>query len=162
MTQPQTEEGSRSAGPRASRSQGLTGPWARSWLGVLAIAVVNGAVHRAYEPALGVLPAEQLSNGTLVALVLPWAAVVERGHPTASTREALAMGGLWGGLTVAFEFVGGHYINGDSWGTLVAAYDLSAGHLWPVAVAGVVLSPVTARWWRLRHRPQPRHAVRSR
>lgn len=119
--------------------------WATSWLGILGLAVVNGGVHRAYEPALGVLPAEQLSNATLLAVVLPWAVLVDRRHPTSSAREALGVGAMWGVLTVGFEFLGGHYINGDSWETLIRAYDVPAGHLWPLAVAGIALAPVTAR-----------------
>ena len=97
----------------------------------------------------GVLPAERLSNATLLAVVMPWAVVVERRHPTASSQEALMAGALWGTLTVAFEFVGGRYLTGDNWRALLDAYDVTAGHLWPLAVCGVVLAPVVARMWRL-------------
>jgi hypothetical protein len=121
---------------------------------VLGLAVLNGGVHRAYEPTLGVLPAEQLSNATLLAVVLPWAVLVDRRHPTSSTREAISVGVMWGALTVAFEFLGGHYINGDSWETLIRAYDVTAGHLWPLAVAGIVLAPLSARILH-RHGRQP-------
>lgn len=125
-------------------------PWARGWLGVLAVAIVNGALHRAYEPALGTSRAEQLSNLVLVGAVVPWAVQVDRRLRPSSSREAIVAGGLWGAMTVTFEFVGGRYLNGDDWRTLIRAYDLTAGHLWPVAVAGVVASPAAARWWRLR------------
>ena len=137
------------------------GPWARAWLGVLAWAFVNGGLHRAYEPALGVLPAEQLSNATLLAVVMPWAVMVERRHPLTSHEEALKVGALWGTLTVAFEFVGGRYLNGDSWRTLLNAYDLGAGHLWPLAVCGIVLAPVVARMWRLARTSHQRAQERS-
>lgn len=141
----QDSTGTSTRAPLASEVSTLWRPWATSWLGVLGLSVLNGGVHRAYEPVLGVLPAEQLSNATLLALVLPWAAAVDRRHPTSSTREALEAGALWGALTVAFEFLGGHYINGDSWETLIRAYDVTAGHLWPVTVAGIVLAPAAAR-----------------
>ena len=137
------------------------GPWARAWPGVLAWAFVNGGLHRAYEPALGVLPAEQLSNATLLAVVMPWAVMVERRHPLTSHEEALKVGALWGTLTVAFEFVGGRYLNGDSWRTLLDAYDLGAGHLWPLAVCGIVLAPVVARMWRLARTSHQRAQERS-
>lgn len=139
----------------------IWGPWARAWLGVLAWAFVNGGLHRAYEPALGVLPAEQLSNATLLAVVMPWAVMVERRHPLTSHEEALKVGALWGTLTVAFEFVGGRYLNGDSWRTLLNAYDLGAGHLWPLAVCGIVLAPVVARMWRLARTSHQRAQERS-
>lgn len=141
----QDSTGTSTHAPVASGASTPWRPWATGWLGVLGLAVVNGGVHRAYEPALGVLPAEQLSNATLLAVVLPWAVVVDHRHPTSSTREALEAGALWGALTVAFEFLGGHYINGDSWETLIRAYDVTAGHLWPVTVAGIVLAPAAAR-----------------
>jgi hypothetical protein len=124
--------------------------WVKSWLGVLVLAFINGGVHRAYEPALGALRSEQLSNLTLLAVVFPWAVLVDRRHPTSSTFEAVEAGALWGALTVTFEFLGGHYINGDSWTTLVNAYNVAAGHLWPLAVAGVFISPTVARSRRLR------------
>lgn len=141
----QDSTGTPTHAPVGSEASAPWRPWARGWLGVLGLSIVNGAVHRAYEPALGVLPAEQLSNVTLLAVVLPWAVVVDHRHPTSSTREAMEAGALWGALTVAFEFLAGHYVNGDSWETLVRAYDVSAGHLWPVAVAGIVLAPAAAR-----------------
>lgn len=128
-----------SSAPTARRA------WATSWLGVLGLAVVNGGVHRAYEPALGVLPSEQLSNATLLAVVLPWVVLVDHRHPTSSARDAIEVGVMWGGFTVAFEFLGGHYINGDGWEKLLRAYDVTAGHLWSLAVAGIVLAPVAAR-----------------
>jgi hypothetical protein len=131
--------------PVASDTPTSWRPWAMSWLGVLGLAVVNGGVHRAYEPALGVLPAEQLSNATLLAVVLPWAVLIDHRHPTSSTREALEVGAMWAALTVVFEFLGGHYINGDSWPTLIRAYDVTAGHLWPLTVAGIALTPLAAR-----------------
>ena len=135
--------------------------WALGWLGVLGLALVNGAVHRAYEPALGVLRAEQLSNAVLVAAVLPWAAWVDHRAPTSSLREALEVGVGWGALTVAFEVLAGHYLNGDDWRTLVHAYDVSAGRLWPLAVTGIALAPAAARWWRGRRIARSGAAQRS-
>jgi hypothetical protein len=123
-------------------------PWTVGWLGVLGLAFANGGLHRAYEPALGVLRSEQLSNVTIVAAVVPWAIWMDRRAPTSSAREALEAGLLWGAMTVAFEFIGGHYINGDTWQTLVNAYDVTAGHLWPFAVAGITVAPSLARRWR--------------
>lgn len=126
--------------------------WTRNWLGVLGLAFVNGGLHRAYEPALGTLRAEQLSNATLLAVVVPWALWTNRRHPTRTVTEALTAGAMWSTLTVTFEFLGGHYINGDSWQTLLEAYDVPEGHLWPLTVAGVGLAPAAAHWWHRRAR----------
>ena len=139
-TPPLSDEGA--LGPDDGRAGNVVWrSWSLGWLGVLGLALVNGGVHRAYEPALGVLPAEQLSNVTLLAMVVPWTVLVDRRHPTSSLREALGVGAMWGTLTVVFELLGGHYLTGADWRTLLEAYDLSAGHLWPLAVAGIVLVP---------------------
>ena len=37
---------------------------------------------------------------------------------------------LWLGMTLAFEFLFGHYIAGKSWSLLLADYNLAAGRLW--------------------------------
>jgi hypothetical protein len=150
MTERPTLEDNLSRAVVEPRSQAAWRPWAANWCGVLALAFVNGGVHRAYEPALGVLPAEQLSNATLLALTLAWAARVDHKHPTSSSNEALGVGAMWGLLTVAFEFLGGHYLNGASWQTLLNAYEVTAGHLWPLAVVGIALAPLAARRRRIR------------
>jgi hypothetical protein len=59
------------------------------------------------------------------------------------------VGAGWAAATVAFEFVFGHYVNGDSWQTLRAAYDLTQGRLWTVDVLLIAAAPAAARAWRL-------------
>jgi hypothetical protein len=44
-------------------------------------------------------------------------------------------------MTLAFEFLFGHYVAGHSWRRLPADYDLSAGRVWVFAPLWVALAP---------------------
>jgi hypothetical protein len=119
--------------------------WLEAWAGVVALAVVNGALHRAYEPALGDLPAHQLSGVVLVMLVLGWAVRVQRRHPLVDAHSASRVGAGWAVLTMAFEFLFFHYAGGESWTTLVRDYDLTQGRVWALTVLGIGVAPELSR-----------------
>ena len=80
-------------------------------------------------------------------LVMPWALRVERHHPLPTLRGAVAVGAGRALATVAFEFVLGHYVNGDSWETLRGAYNPAGGRLWSLDVVVIAAAPVPARAW---------------
>jgi hypothetical protein len=124
--------------------------WAAAWGGVVAAAFVNGSLHRVYAPLMPELTATQLSEVLLPVLVAPWALRVERRHPLPERASAVAVGAGWALATVAFEFLFGHYVNGDSWDTLLAAYNVAHGRLWSLDVVAVAAAPLLARTWRLR------------
>ena len=52
-------------------------------------------------------------------------------------------------LTIAFEFLGGHYLFGRPWDTLLADYNLSQGRIWIVVLVATAVGPVVAA--RTRH-----------
>jgi hypothetical protein len=73
--------------------------------------------------------------------------VVSRWRPV-SGRQAIAVGLIWLVMTVAFEFVFGHYVAGHSWERLLYDYDLPAGRLWSLVLAWIALArghPIHAR-----------------
>jgi hypothetical protein len=51
------------------------------------------------------------------------------------------IGLTWLALTVAFEFLFGHYVAGHSWRALLNDYDLLAGRLWVLVLAWLALAP---------------------
>ena len=51
------------------------------------------------------------------------------------------MGVIWLVLTIASEFLFGHYIARHSWTRLLADYDLSSGRLWSLVLIAVGLLP---------------------
>ncbi|CAN7501130.1 hypothetical protein LJR164_003424 [Phenylobacterium sp. LjRoot164] len=120
-----------------------------AWLLLMAAETVQGAARRlllspAVEQAL-----RQLSVvvGVLVIfaitwMLLPWLRI-------RTSRQALATGVLWAGLTLAFEF-GLGAIMGLSWSRMSADYDLAQGGLMPIGLLAMALVPWTA--WRLQSR----------
>jgi hypothetical protein len=57
------------------------------------------------------------------------------------TGEALAAGFLWLALTLAFDFLFGHFVDGHTWARLLADYDLAAGRVWVLIPLWVGLAP---------------------
>lgn len=121
-----------------------------AWLPGIPIAIANGLLRQSvYRGYVGELAAHQLSVlsfillfGLYVWLVLPWLRLV-------SGVEAIRVGFVWLGLTIAFEFVFGHYVMGHPWATLLHDYSVLQGRLWVAVLAWTVLVPYLC--FRLRH-----------
>jgi hypothetical protein len=62
----------------------------------------------------------------------------------AGLREAFLVGVLWVVLTVAFEFIAGHYLFGNPWPKLLADYDILHGRLWLLVLVTNLLAPLWA------------------
>jgi hypothetical protein len=58
-----------------------------------------------------------------------------------SDAHAWRLASLWTSLTVAFEFLFGHYVDGKSWKELIENYTIWRGHLWPVVLLSLFLAP---------------------
>ena len=120
--------------------------WTAGWVGVCGLAMVNGAVRDAlYTRHLGQRTAHQLSTGTLLAAIGGCAWALHRRQPLPDARTALAVGGMWTGLTLAFEFGFGHWVGRQSWAELTGAYDMTSGDLWVLVPAGTLLAPEVVR-----------------
>jgi hypothetical protein len=90
------------------------------WCGVLALASLNGAAREAWLlPRFGDPVGRALSTVILCALVCltTWLAIGWIHPPRAG--EALGIGALWLALTLAFEFLAGHYALGKDWVVLL-------------------------------------------
>ncbi|MBT0963311.1 hypothetical protein [Denitromonas iodatirespirans] len=113
-----------------------------AWLPMVVIAIANGTAREAWLLApLGEARAQQLSTLSALALfgVYIWC-VLPRLRP-ASTGQAARIGALWLALTLAFEFVFGHYVAGHRWADLLANYDITHGRLWPLIPLWVAIAP---------------------
>ena len=113
-----------------------------AWFPMVAIAIANGALRESgYGQHLSELTAHQIS--TLTAVVLFGAYiwfVVQFWSPT-SKAQAIAIGLLWFVMTVAFEFLFGHFVAGHSWERLLHDYNLLAGRVWPLVLVWVAVAP---------------------
>ena|SRR5688572_31225784 len=112
------------------------------WLVILGLAILNGAFRQAVLiPRIGdraaivspLLLAALIVVATLV--LLPWI------RPS-TVRDAWSVGIFWLGLTLAFEFLAGHYLFGDSWTKLLAEYNVFQGRLWVIVPVTALLAPV--------------------
>lgn len=113
-----------------------------AWFILLAVAIVNASIREGvYRNALGELRAHQVSTFTAIlffGVVIWW---LSRLWPPASARQAWQVGGIWLALTVAFEFLFGHFAMGHAWSKLFHDYNLFEGRVWLLLLAWITVAP---------------------
>jgi hypothetical protein len=113
-----------------------------AWLPMIPIAIGNGVLRqRWYGKHVEDLAAHQISTAFAIVLFGIYIWLVVRALRPASGRQAILIGLVWLALTVAFEFLFGHYVVGHSWRALLNDYDLLAGRLWVLVLAWLALAP---------------------
>jgi hypothetical protein len=113
------------------------------WLILLALAFANGAVREVWIlPKAGELRGHALSSVTLclAIMLLSWFAIPWIGP--LSSRQAWTIGGLWVVLTLAFEFLAGHYVFGNPWSRLLADYNVFRGRIWVLVIVTTATAPL--------------------
>ena len=113
-----------------------------AWFVMLLVSVVNGALRQfTFGKYVDETSAHQISTviGIFLLGIVIWAYV--RRYPPSSGLQALWIGLLWMGLTVAFEFLFFHYVDGRSWSELLANYNLFEGRVWVAVLAWVAIAP---------------------
>ena len=113
-----------------------------AWIGLVVLAIINGAIReKGYGARIGELHAHQLSTLIGLALFSVYAWILSGFWRIESARQAFAIGGIWLVLTVAFEFLFGHYVAGHSWGRLLHDYNLLRGRVWILILIWAILAP---------------------
>ena len=117
------------------------------WLVLLAVAFANGFLRVAW-----LIPSTGDHTGHVISTLMLSAAIALLSWLTigwirpATERDALLVGAIWVTLTLAFEFLAGHYLFGNPWSTLLADYNVFDGRIWVLVLATTGLSPLaTAR-----------------
>jgi len=127
----------------------MPGPWTRAslaWVGILALAILNGAVREGLlVPRLGRTPGLVASGLLLSALVLLVAFATLRWIAPATRAQAWAVGALWLALTLGFEFGFGALVKHKPLHELLAAYRFADGNLWPLVLLVVLVAPALAQ-----------------
>jgi hypothetical protein len=108
------------------------------WLAFAGIAVAAGIFRVVWlQPRLGDHTANLVETLGLVVLLallimqaIPWLI------PALDRRSLVRLGLFWLFLTLAFEFLFGHFVDGASWKSLLANSEVTAGRLW-------ILVPIT-------------------
>ena len=113
-----------------------------AWCGLMAVAVANGTFRVAVlNPRLGERTGHVISTVMLCALVLILTGLLVPWIAPASPRDAVVVGAVWLGLTLAFEFGFGHYVAGKPWSVLLADYDVAAGRIWILVLITTLSAP---------------------
>jgi hypothetical protein len=123
------------------------------WFLILVLAVVNGAFREAVLiPNLSKLVALVLSGLLLSCVILIVAFWFAHWMRLDTRARCLAVGLLWVGLTLVFEF-GFGAIRGRSLADMLEAYAFKGGNIWPAVLAVTFFAPLIAA--RLRGRGTP-------
>jgi hypothetical protein len=113
-----------------------------AWLPLVIIAMANGALREGfYGRYISELRAHQLSTVLGVILFGFYIWTLMHYMTPASSKQAISIGLIWLGLTVAFEFIFMHYVAGRSWGVLLHDYNILAGRIWIVVLIWVTVAP---------------------
>ena len=76
----------------------------------------------------------------LIRLAVPWL------NPSLDRRSLLRLGLFWTGLTLAFEFLFGNFVDGASWKVLLSNYNVAAGRLWILVPLTMGVGPALVGW----------------
>jgi len=113
-----------------------------AWIPMVFIAIINGAIREGwYGKYLSELQAHQVSTATGVLLFGVYILVLIRIWRPESAGQAITIGLVWLGMTVAFEFLFGHYMAKRSRSELLHDYNLFAGCVWLVVLVWVTIAP---------------------
>jgi hypothetical protein len=113
-----------------------------AWFPMIIIGITNGILREfTYGKYLNELRAHQVSTAIGVCLFGLYIWVLTRFWHIQSSQQAIAIGLIWLGLTVVFEFTFGRYIAGHSWSQLFRDYNLLAGRVWIFVLIWIAIAP---------------------
>lgn len=113
-----------------------------AWIPMVFIGILNGVIRQfGYGKYMAELRAHQLSSLTGVLLFTIYISILSLRWPFRSSRQAVSIGLTWLVLTVAFEFLFGHYVAKHPWSRLLQDYDLFSGRLWLFVLVAVAIAP---------------------
>ena len=121
-----------------------------AWIPMVFIAILNGTLRQSwYGQHMSELRAHQVSTLTGILLFAIYIGVLTSIWMPASAAQALTIGFIWLGLTVAFEFLFGHFVAGHAWERLLQDYNIFAGRVWVAILIWVAVAPYL--FYRLRN-----------
>jgi hypothetical protein len=116
-----------------------------AWLLLLTVAVANGGLRvGVLIPRFGDYRAHLASTVMLTVLIVCITMPLIDWIGIASCPGALTVGIVWTVLTLAFEFLAGHYLFGNPWARLLTDYDVLHGRIWVVVLVATLVSPLWA------------------
>ncbi len=113
------------------------------WFIFVIAAILNGTFRVAFiTPRVGEYAGHVISTVIFICVILA-GTYLFLGYLDAdlSRNDLLLIGALWLVLTVAFEFLFGHYVMGHSWEKLLADYNIFKGRVWVLVLLTTFLAP---------------------
>jgi len=114
------------------------------WFLMCIIAIFNGIIRNAvYSPIVGEYLGHIISSIILICIFsLVIALYYNNIKGKYENRDPLYIGVLWLIMTIAFEFIFGHYIVGHSWELLFADYNIFQGKIWILVLITPLISSI--------------------
>ncbi len=114
-----------------------------AWLPMPLIGIINGSIRQfGYGKLMSELAAHQISTLTGIILLGLYVWLLSHLWRIKSSGQALTIGGIWLSLTVAFEFLFGHYVMGNPWSRLFHDYNFLEGRLWGLILIWITIAPL--------------------
>jgi hypothetical protein len=121
----------------------VIGKYVIGWLPLVVIGILNGVLRQAgYGKYVAELTAHQISTLTgiiLMGLYIWW---LTRIWKIPSSGQAVAIGLIWLGMTVVFEFGFGHFVMGHPWKKLFNDYNILEGRVWALVLIWITIAPL--------------------
>jgi hypothetical protein len=116
--------------------------YAVAWLVMPVIGIINGTIREyGYKNALGELRAHQVSTITGIILFGFYIWALSLRWKIQSSAQAIAIGLMWLVMTVAFEFLFGHYVIKHPWSKLLYDYNVFEGRIWVLVLLWILVAP---------------------
>ena len=114
-----------------------------TWFLFMILAIINAGVRNGlYKPIVGDLAAHQISTVIFVILIIIVTYIIFRfSNIELNDSDALLIGAIWLISTIAFEFIAGHFLFGNTWEKLFADYNLLNGRIWSLVLITTFLAP---------------------
>jgi hypothetical protein len=113
-----------------------------AWIPMILIGISNGILREStYGKYLDELRAHQISTLTGILLFSLYIGTLVHFWGLESASQAITIGLIWLILTVAFEFLFGHFIAGYSWSRLLQDYNILAGRVWILVLFAITFTP---------------------
>ena len=123
--------------------------WIALWFPMIVIMIGNAALReKLYGPAVSELAAHQISTLTAVVFIGAYVWLITGFFGVHGIKQAMQIGATWLALTIAFEFLFGHYVMHHSWSRLLADYNIFKGRVWGLFLVWFAACPALCSWLR--------------
>lgn len=113
-----------------------------AWFPMILIAIVNATIRETvYRKYWDDLLAHQISTITGIGLFSLYIWGLAQLWKLNSPQQALIIGLIWLLMTIAFEFLFGHYVVKQPWSALLADYNILKGRLWILVPIWITIAP---------------------